>query len=111
MLPLIAAESTGAGGAITLLFPLLLIVAFFMIAVRPQRQRQRQLQQVQAALAPGVEVMTTSGLFGTVTAVDDETVTLEVAPRVRVRVLRAAIARTVVDAPGSGVPPRDRPPA
>lgn len=78
-----------------LLFLALIIGSFYFLAIRPQKARLRALQQTQAALAPGVEVMTTAGLYGTVTAVGDEDVTLEVSPGVTVRFARAAIARRV----------------
>ncbi len=113
MLHVVAASSNG-GGSLGLLLPLLLVAAFFFLLVRPQRRRQRQMKEVQAAVLPGVEVVTTSGLFGTVLAVQDDVITLEVAPGVPMRFLRGAIGRVVSQAPSSdapsGLPPEDRPP-
>lgn len=110
----IAASSSGSSSIATFL-PLLLIVgAFFFLLVRPQRARQRKLQQVQSTLAPGSQVMTTSGLFATVTSIDDQAVTLEIAPGVQARYLRGAISKVVpaadpLDTPVE-LPPDDRPP-
>ena len=73
--------------------------AFYFLIIRPGKQRQRQQQQLVAALQPGVEVMTTAGIFATVAVVTDEQISLEVSPGVFMRVLPAAIAR-VIDAPG-----------
>lgn len=114
----LAAESSG-GSSLTGFLPLLLIVvAFFFLLIRPQRQRQRQMQQVQATLAPGAQVMTTSGMFATVTSIDEEAITLELGPGVHVRFLRGAIAKVitpVLQTPGDDtireLPPEDRPPA
>ncbi len=78
-----------------LLFPVLLVAAFYLLAVRPQRNRMRQLQRAQAELAPGREVMTTAGLYATVVDVAEDSVRLEIAPGVTARFARAAIARTV----------------
>ena len=93
---LLAAEQTGGGGGLT---PLLLLVALavftYLILIRPQRNRMKQLQQTQASLAPGAEVMTTAGLYATVVDFDDETVTLETAPGVYNRYARAAVARLI----------------
>lgn len=80
-----------------LLFTSLVFVGFYVLAIRPQQRRFRALQQVQASLTPGRRVMTTAGLYGTVTSVDDDTVGLEVAPGVEVRHARAAVARTIDD--------------
>lgn len=103
--------ASNGGSALGLLFPVLLIAAFFFLLVRPQRQRQRQAQQVQAALSLGVEVMTTSGIFGTVAGIADDMVTVEVSPGVHVRFLRGAIARVVPPATDVPVelPPDDQP--
>lgn len=67
----------------------------FMIVSRGRRQ-QREVQAVQAALVPGVEVMTSSGLQGTlVELTDDGTAVLEVAPGVTTRWDRRAVARVI----------------
>ncbi len=78
-----------------LLFFALILVAFYFLIIRPQRARARQVEQMRARVAPGVEVMTTAGLFGTVVEVLDDSVRLEVAPGVTVRFLTAAIGRVV----------------
>jgi preprotein translocase subunit YajC len=73
--------------------------AFYFLIIRPGKQRQRQQQELAAALEPGVEVMTTAGIFGTVAVVTDEQISLEVSPGVFLRILPAAVAR-VIDAAG-----------
>jgi preprotein translocase subunit YajC len=81
----------------SLLFFALIIVAFYFLIIRPQRTRARQADQMRARLAPGVEVMTTAGLFGTIVEVLDDSVRLEVAPGVTERYATAAIGRVVSD--------------
>lgn len=97
-----AGEASGGGSS---LFPLLMIVLLFgvmyFMMIRPQQRRRREAAQMQSSLTPGTEVVTIGGLYGVVTGMDDETVTLEVAPGVTVRYARPAIARVV---PGGGVP-------
>jgi preprotein translocase subunit YajC len=87
------------------LVPLLFIaIAVVFLLVLPMRQRNRALQraqQLQASLVPGTEVMTTSGLFGTVASVGDDTVDLDISPGVTVRWAKAAIAE-IKTAPASG---------
>ncbi|MCX4473224.1 preprotein translocase subunit YajC [Micromonospora sp. MW-13] len=73
---------------------LLFGVMYFMM-IRPQQKRRREAEQMQSAIAPGDEVVTIGGLYGTVAGVDDETVLLEVAPGVQTRYARPAIARVV----------------
>jgi preprotein translocase subunit YajC len=74
---------------------LFIAIAVVFLLVLPMRQRNRAMQraqQLQARLVPGTEVMTTSGLFGTVAVVGDDTVDLEISPGVTVRWAKAAIA-------------------
>jgi len=78
------------------LLPILLIgVVFYLLIMRPARNRQKQQQQLMSALAPGAQIMTTAGLFGTVITVDDDEITLEVAPGVVLRMVKAAVARVI----------------
>ncbi len=78
------------------LLPILLIgVIFYLLILRPSRTRQKQQQQLIASLAPGAAVMTTAGVFGTIVDVEDDEVTVEVAPGVVLRMVKAAIGRVV----------------
>jgi preprotein translocase subunit YajC len=77
------------------LFLILIVAFFYFLVIRPQQRRQRQAAQLSRSLEPGQEVMTTAGLFGTVKAVTDDHVELEIAPGVVVRYVKGAIARVV----------------
>jgi preprotein translocase subunit YajC len=74
---------------------LLLVAAFWLLILRPARARQNAANAVMRHLGVGARIMTTAGLFGTITALDDDEVELEIAPGVRVRYVKAAIAKVV----------------
>ena len=80
-----------------LVFPVLLLVGFYLLVIRPARNRQRAALELQQRLAPGLEVMTTSGMYGRVVAVEEDAVALEVAPGVTVRLVKAAIGKIITD--------------
>lgn len=83
-------------GDITSFLPLiLLVVVFYFLLIRPQRKRQQEQLQMQNSLAPGMSIMTTTGLFGTVTALDGDDVVVEIAPGVETRWVKAAIGRVL----------------
>ena len=98
---LLAQESSGQSGGslLTLALPLLMIVGFYFLLIRPQRNRQRQQQAVLASLEVGDEVMTTGGIFGTIVEIDDDEgiITLEIAPGTRIRMVRSGIAQRFVE--------------
>ncbi|MFZ5849282.1 MAG: preprotein translocase subunit YajC [Actinomycetota bacterium] len=91
------------------LLPLLLIVlAFWFLVIRPARRRQQEMTRIQNSVEVGSEVMLGSGIFGTVTSIGDETLTLAVSPGTEMKVARQAVVR-VVDgaAPGALGGPTD----
>jgi preprotein translocase subunit YajC len=92
-----------------LLFLLVVAVIFWLLMIRPAQRKARQQQALQSAVAVGDEVMTTSGIFGEVRALEEETVHLAIAEGVQIRVVRAAIARVVTPSDALTVDPADDP--
>lgn len=74
---------------------LLLVVAFYFLLIRPQKNRAKAQAQMQANLSVGVEVMTTAGIFGTIVNAADDELLLEISPGTVIRILPAAVARVV----------------
>jgi len=81
----------------TLLLPLLLLAAFYLLLIRPQQKQRREIAQLQSTISPGARVMTGAGLIGTVVALEGDEVVLEVAPGVTNRYVRRAIMRVIPD--------------
>ena len=89
---LAATSSKSSGSSLTFLLPIILIIAvFYFLLMRPQRNRQRRIQETQNAVTPGQRIRTTAGMYGTVVAIEDEDLILEIAPDVEIRVLRRAV--------------------
>ncbi|MDH2427389.1 preprotein translocase subunit YajC [Sphaerisporangium sp. TRM90804] len=86
---------------------ILLVVVFYFLLIRPQRKRQQEQAQMQNSLTPGVRVMTTTGLFADVVAVEDDDVILELAPGVRTRWVKGAIGRVLTPVEDDPVDNRD----
>jgi preprotein translocase subunit YajC len=99
LLSAIVASSDDDGGGAAAFTPLILIalifVAMYFLMIRPQRRRLREQQDMQRAIGEGDEVLTTSGVYGFVTAIDGEVVWLEIAENVEIRIAKGAIARVV----------------
>jgi preprotein translocase subunit YajC len=97
MLAILAQQSPNA---LVGLLPLLLMgVVFYFLLIRPQNQRRRAQMEMQSNVDVGDEVVTTAGIYGTITEIDEDygTVMLEIAPNTEIRVSRAAIAQRLVD--------------
>jgi preprotein translocase subunit YajC len=91
---------------VLLLYVALAGAAMYFLMIRPARNRQRQQQATVSALQPGSEIMTTAGIFGTVAAITEDQISLEIAPGVFMRILPAAVAR-VMDAEEPAPPAPD----
>ena len=95
---LAADEGGDAGGSSIVSLVLLLLVPFgmYFFMIRPQRRKMREQQALQSALGVGDEIITTSGIFGTITGEDGPTrFWLEVDDDVQIRIARAAIQNRV----------------
>ena len=69
----------------------LMIGIFYVLVLLPMRRRQKKVQEFLSALKVGDRVITSGGLFGSITRVGDKSLQLQVADKVRVEVSRAAI--------------------
>lgn len=94
-----AAQSPGGGGAgsvaTQLLFFAAIFAIFYFLLIRPQQKQKKERAALLTAVKKGDRVVTSSGLHGTVSGLDEHTVTLRVADQVKLQFDRAAIGRIV----------------
>lgn len=97
----LAQAAPGAGGPSPLvnMVPILfmLVVMYFLI-MRPQQKKMKKHQQFLQEMKRGDDVVTSSGIFGRIEGLTDFFVTLEIAPDVRIKVLRSQVAGSAPDA-------------
>ena len=95
---MILAQQTSSGSPISLIILLALPVVVFLM-MRSQRRKAAQQQNVQRGAEVGDEIMTTSGIFGTIVDEDEDqgTVVVEIAPGTKITMIRGAIGRVVTD--------------
>ena len=78
---------------------IILMIALFAVMIIPQRKREKKIKDLLANLKPGDRVRTIGGIYGTITAIKDDVVTISVGPdKVRLVFIRGAIA-SVEDSP------------
>ena len=93
----------GSGGSSALLTQVVFFAAIFAIfyfpLIRPQQRQKRDREQMLTAVKKGDRVVTSSGMHGTVTGLNEHTVQLRVADQVKLEFDRSAIGR-IVEAQG-----------
>ncbi len=83
----------GGGGGMGAFVPLILMFAiFYFLLIRPQQKKAKQHKSMLASIKKGDRVVTSGGLHGVITGITDDVVTMEIAPKVRVKVSRGSIA-------------------
>ena len=86
------APSRGASSALVQLVPFVLVLGiFYFVILLPMRKKQQKVDAFLGALKVGDRIVTSGGMFGTVTRLSDQSVQLQVADKVRVDVARTAI--------------------
>ena len=92
-------SAQGGGSLAALALPLLMLVGFYFLLIRPQRNKQRAQQAMLSALDVGDDVMTSGGIFGTVIDIDEDegVVTVEIAPNTQIKMLRQGISQRFVE--------------
>jgi len=88
-------ETTGAKGGFfgSFFVPMLFIFAiFYFLFIRPQQKQQKQHREMLLALKKGDKVVTSGGLHGEISGIKDDLITMEIAPKIRVKVSRNSIA-------------------
>jgi preprotein translocase subunit YajC len=88
---------TGAGGAgggmgnLGIIFPILIIAIFYFLIIRPQQAKAKQHKTFMANLKKGDTVVTSGGLYGKITGITDDAITMEIAEKVRIKVAKSAV--------------------
>ena len=75
-----------------IVFYVLLLVVFYLLLIRPQQVQQRRRREMLGKLKKGDRVVTLGGLHATIHDVDSDTLTLELAPNLRVKADRSAVS-------------------
>lgn len=90
---ILLAATNGEGGGLTAFLPLILIiVVFYFFFIRPQLKKQKDARVYRESLKKGDKVITIGGIHGKITEVQEKTFTIEVAPDIKFRIEKSAVA-------------------
>jgi preprotein translocase subunit YajC len=79
------------GGLVSFLPFAIILAIFYFLILMPMQRRQKKVQEFQAALKVGDKIVTTGGIYGQITRVNDKSVQLQVADKVRIEIARASV--------------------
>ncbi len=83
----------GQGGGFGAFVPLILMFAiFYFLLIRPQQKKAKDHKAMIANIKKGDAVVSSGGLHGVITGLKDDVVTMEIAPKIRVKVSRGSIS-------------------
>ena len=104
------AGATPPGGLLgnPMVFMVLMFVMMYFLLIRPQKRRQREAANLQSSIEVGDEVMTTSGVYGFVSAFEGDIAWVEIDDDVQIRIARQAIQRKVDTSKGETAVPTDK---
>ena len=100
---LAAGPGFGAGGSgFSLLLPVLMIGAVYLMMIRPQQKKQKLWTQMLSELKTGDRITTTGGIRGTIISLKDDALIMRVAPDgIKMEVVKSAIASVTTQEEGS----------
>lgn len=86
-----AAASQSADPLASLILPIGLVVLFYFFLIRPQSKRQKEQRQLIADLQKGEEVITSGGILGKITNINDDFITLEISKDISLKIQKNAV--------------------
>jgi preprotein translocase subunit YajC len=86
------AESAPMGGLAGLLPFLLVLVVIYLLLIRPAGKQRKEHQALLNALKKDDEIVTSGGIYGRIVGMEDKVVVLEIADKVKIRILRDRIS-------------------
>ena len=85
-----APAAGGKAGYMNILFMVALVAIFYFMMLRPQQKRQKEIRKAREAMQPGDKVVTSGGIHGKIKEVGEQTMLIEVAEGVRIRIDKIA---------------------
>lgn len=91
-------QGTQNSGMMSIIMLVLIFVVFYFFMIRPQTKKQKEIQKQRAAMKAGDSVITSGGIYGKIKEVKENTLLIEVAENVRIKVDKNSVFVTADDA-------------
>ena len=90
-----AAAPAGMNGSTMIVVYGLLLAAMYFFMIAPQRKKQKEQEKMLAALGSGDEIVTTGGIFGTITNVKDDRFVVRIADNTKIEVGKSFVTAVI----------------
>jgi preprotein translocase subunit YajC len=90
-----AAPGAPAGGGFPIIFLGLMFAAMYFLMIAPQRKKQKEQEKMLAALASGDEIITSGGVYGTITNVKDDRFVVRIADNTKIEIGKSFVLSVV----------------
>ncbi|MCF6246579.1 MAG: preprotein translocase subunit YajC [Desulfobacula sp.] len=88
----------GQAGGIAGFLPIIILFAiFYFLLIRPQQKKAKEHREMLSDLKKGYRIITSGGIHGTIETIDDTTIGLEIAEKIKIKVSRGNVAAVVTD--------------
>ncbi len=94
----LAQEAAQPGGIMSFLPFIVIFAAMYFLIIAPQRKKQKQHQQMITELKSGTEIVTSGGIYGTITNVKDDRFVLKIAENTKIEISKASIGSVISQA-------------
>jgi preprotein translocase subunit YajC len=93
-----ANEGGQAAGGLAGFLPIIILFAiFYFLLIRPQQKKAKEHREMISNLKKGNRIVTSGGIYGTITSIDDTTIGVEIAEKVKIKLSRGNVAALVSD--------------
>ena len=94
---IIAQAAPSGGGGSQILILVLMFAAMYFLIIAPQRKKQKQHQQMITELTSGANIVTSGGIYGTITNVKDDRFVVRIAEGTKIEITKSSVATVVSD--------------
>ncbi len=94
-------SAAGGGGFSGILMIVAMIAIFYFFMIRPQQKKQKEIKQAREAMKSGDRVVTAGGIHGKIKEISDNTIMIEIAPSVQIKVDKGSVYPTGVENPNA----------
>ncbi len=90
--------AAGSAGGLAGFLPIIILFAiFYFLLIRPQQKKAKEHRDMISNLKKGQRIVTSGGIYGTILSIDDTTISLEIAEKVKIKISRGNVAALVTD--------------